>query len=66
MSVRVSKPTKTALDIVAAELELETGRNYSIDQTIWVLIERSAKHVADRIEELLENSKADDGSKSSN
>lgn len=50
MTIRINTSTLAALDIVAAEYRVRTGKSLSMSDTIWALIENAAPHVAARVE----------------
>jgi hypothetical protein len=56
--IRIDSKVKAALDMIAAERQLITGKNTTVSDAIWYLIENGAKHIADRVNELA--SQADD------
>jgi hypothetical protein len=59
-SIRIDSNVKAALDMIAAERQLITGKNTTVSDAIWYLIENGAKHIADRVNELATQSEADE------
>ena len=54
MSIRIDGKTKAALDMIAAERRIQTGKNVTQNEAIWYLIKQGAEHIANRINELSE------------
>ena len=50
--IRIDNITKAALDILSAEIRLETGKPISQSDAIWKLFEEARPHIADRVKEL--------------
>lgn len=53
--IRIDNTTKAALDILSAEIRLETGKPISQTEAIWRLFEEARPHIADRVRELAAN-----------
>lgn len=53
--IRIDNATKAALDILSAELRLETGKAVTQTDAIWLLFEEARPHIAKRVKELSES-----------
>jgi hypothetical protein len=51
MTIRIDMKSKAALDIVAAERTIVTGKNVTLSDAIWFLAETGAPHVVEQIEQ---------------
>lgn len=55
MPMRVSEKTRRAINMIAAELQLETGDTISADNALWQFIEDHAPEIARRAVDIAES-----------
>lgn len=63
MTIRINTSTLAALDMVAAEYRVRTGKALSMSDTIWALIESTAPHVTERIQSIEKETESEKSSK---
>lgn len=60
VSIRVEPKTKAALDMICAELSLETESKVTLNDAIWNLVDQAKPHIRERIDEITNKKKPDD------